>query len=189
MYRSDDYRWLTFWSMMAAFVLGAVFGALGTRLRPRVVLAPGLADEALEPTGIPDDVVPVVAEATDAADEIAADPTVEGQAVIPLSDTPDEADSESGLFVSDESAVAAPDMTAEGLAATSESLDTPLEFPDDSLPGNGSNEAPDDYPVKGNHRSGIYHLPGGLAYDRTVATIYFRTAEAAEDAGYRASKA
>lgn len=59
----------------------------------------------------------------------------------------------------------------------------------DSIPGDGSHDAPTDYPVKGNERSGIYHLPGGFAYDRTVATILFRNADAAERAGFRASKA
>lgn len=59
----------------------------------------------------------------------------------------------------------------------------------DSVPGNGTSDAPEDYPIKGNERSGIYHAPGGFAYDRTVATVYFRSAEAAEAAGYRASRA
>jgi|SRR5680860_740806 len=58
----------------------------------------------------------------------------------------------------------------------------------DSVPGNGTAIAPFGYPVKGNARSGIYHVPGGFAYDRTIATIFFRTAEAAGAAGYRASK-
>lgn len=59
----------------------------------------------------------------------------------------------------------------------------------DSMPGDGTHDVPDGYPVKGNHRSGIYHQPGGLAYDRTIATVYFRSADAAKAAGYRASKA
>lgn len=58
----------------------------------------------------------------------------------------------------------------------------------DSVPGNGTATAPLDYPVKGNERSGIYHVPGGFAYDRTVATVFFRSPEAAEAAGLRASK-
>lgn len=58
----------------------------------------------------------------------------------------------------------------------------------DSVPGNGTATAPDGYPIKGNARSGIYHVPGGFAYGRTVATEFYRTAEAAEAAGLRASK-
>jgi hypothetical protein len=61
------------------------------------------------------------------------------------------------------------------------------EMPD-SLPGDGSQTVPDGYPIKGNERSGIYHLPGGFAYDRTIASVYFRTEEAAERAGYRRAK-
>lgn len=58
----------------------------------------------------------------------------------------------------------------------------------DSVPGNGTATAPFGYPVKGNARSGIYHVPGAFAYDRTVATIFFRSPEAAEAAEFRAAK-
>ena len=59
----------------------------------------------------------------------------------------------------------------------------------DSIPGDGSQTAPTGYPVKGNERSGIYHVPGGFAYDRTIATTYYRSEEAAERAGLRHAKA
>jgi len=58
----------------------------------------------------------------------------------------------------------------------------------DSVPGDGTATAAPGYPIEGNGRSGIYHLPGGFAYARTVPTICFRTPEAAEAAGLRASK-
>lgn len=58
----------------------------------------------------------------------------------------------------------------------------------DSVPGDGTATAPPGYPIKGNGRSGIYHVPGGFAYDRTVASICFRSIEAAQAAGFRASK-
>ncbi len=58
----------------------------------------------------------------------------------------------------------------------------------DSVPGDGTAMVRDDYPIKGNGRSGIYHVPGGFAYDRTVASICFRTVEAAQAAGFRAAK-
>jgi len=73
-------------------------------------------------------------------------------------------------------------------APVSEAESAVAEEPD-SLPGNGTHDAPDGYPVKGNQRSGIYHVPGGFAYDRTIASIFFRSPEAAERAGYRAAKA
>lgn len=59
----------------------------------------------------------------------------------------------------------------------------------DSISGDGTANAPDGYPVKVKKRSGLYHAPGGLAYDRTVADLHFRTVEAAEAAGYSKSKA
>lgn len=53
------------------------------------------------------------------------------------------------------------------------------------LEGNGSPIAPTEFPVKANQRSGIFHLPADLAYGRTVATRYCRSADAAEADGYR----
>jgi len=54
------------------------------------------------------------------------------------------------------------------------------------LPVDG--ECPPGYPVKANDNSGIYHLPGGRSYERTVAERCYATAEAAEADGYRQSK-
>ena len=48
--------------------------------------------------------------------------------------------------------------------------------------------APDGYPVKVNARSGIYHLPGGRNYERTLADRWYRSASDAEADGFRASK-
>lgn len=48
---------------------------------------------------------------------------------------------------------------------------------------------PDGFPVKANDNSGIYHVPGGRFYDRTVPErCYARTVDAEAD-GYRAAKA
>jgi hypothetical protein len=51
--------------------------------------------------------------------------------------------------------------------------------------GTGS---PDGYPVKVKLSSGIFHVPGGLAYDRTIADRYYASAETAEADGFRAAK-
>lgn len=134
MSQNDDSRLLIFGSMLGAFVLGTIFGAVGMALRPRTVLAPA--------PPVPN---PVPQPLTSASDATPNDPP-----------TPAMAD-------------------GDDLA--------------DSMPGNGTHDAPAGYPVKGNARSGIYHLPGGLAYERTVADSYFRTPEAAEAAGLRPSKA
>ena len=47
---------------------------------------------------------------------------------------------------------------------------------------------PSGYPVKGNSRTRIYHVPGGRFYDRTVPERCYATAADAEADGYRAAK-
>jgi large subunit ribosomal protein L4 len=43
---------------------------------------------------------------------------------------------------------------------------------------------PDGFPVKGNADSMLYHVPGSSFYARTVAEVWFTSAEAAEAAGF-----
>ncbi|MFZ0530820.1 MAG: hypothetical protein WAL91_09810 [Propionicimonas sp.] len=53
--------------------------------------------------------------------------------------------------------------------------------------GEGSyvgDEPPQGYEIKGNDRSMKYHLPGSAAYERTIAEVWFASAEAAEAAGF-----
>lgn len=47
---------------------------------------------------------------------------------------------------------------------------------------------PDTHPVKVKQASGIYHVPGGLSYDRTTPDRCYRDAAAAEADGFRPSK-
>lgn len=47
---------------------------------------------------------------------------------------------------------------------------------------------PPGYPIKAKEASGIFHVPGGLAYDRTVPDRCYRDVAAAEADGYRQSK-
>ncbi len=49
--------------------------------------------------------------------------------------------------------------------------------------------APDGYPVKGNADSMKYHTPESPSYDRTVAEVWFASAEAAEAAGFEGTAA
>lgn len=72
------------------------------------------------------------------------------------------------------------------LAAVAQEL--AAESNPDSVPADGTSVCPIDYPIKGNGRSRIYHLPGAFAYERTVPTICFRSADAAERAGFRAAR-
>jgi hypothetical protein len=48
---------------------------------------------------------------------------------------------------------------------------------------------PDGYPVKANDNSGIFHVPGGRFYARTVPERCYATADDAIADGYRAAKA
>ena len=49
--------------------------------------------------------------------------------------------------------------------------------------------APEGYPVKGNADSMKYHTPESPYYDRTVAEVWFASAEAAEAAGFEGTAA
>ena len=44
---------------------------------------------------------------------------------------------------------------------------------------------PEGFPIKGNADSMLYHVPGSSFYNRTVAEVWFRSAEAAEAAGFQ----
>jgi hypothetical protein len=55
------------------------------------------------------------------------------------------------------------------------------------LPVDGA--CPDGYPIKANDNSGIFHVPGGRFYDRTVPERCYANTEAAERDGYRRAKA
>jgi len=58
------------------------------------------------------------------------------------------------------------------------------EFGDDSAEPLEDGSAPEGFDIKGNKDSMKFHRPGGQWYDATVAEVWFRTAEAAEAAGF-----
>ncbi|ODU01128.1 MAG: 50S ribosomal protein L17, partial [Pseudonocardia sp. SCN 72-86] len=94
--------------------------------------------------------------------------------------------------------VAASQQVAEDKAAKAQPVaDVPAaEETDTAAPyGEGSHaplddpqEAPEGFDIKGNADSMLYHLPGTSFYDRTVAEVWFATAEAAEAAGFALPK-
>ena len=47
---------------------------------------------------------------------------------------------------------------------------------------------PTGYPIKAKAKTGIYHVPGGRSYDRTVPERCYASAADAEADGYRAAK-
>jgi large subunit ribosomal protein L4 len=57
-------------------------------------------------------------------------------------------------------------------------------FGPDSAAALEDGSAPEGFEVKGNKDSMKYHVPGSRWYDATVAEVWFRTAEAAEAAGF-----
>jgi large subunit ribosomal protein L4 len=67
--------------------------------------------------------------------------------------------------------------------AKSVSADEP-DIPKGAHAPTESGEAPRGYKIKGNADSGLYHVPDSAFYDRTVAEIWFKTAEDAEAAGF-----
>ncbi len=66
---------------------------------------------------------------------------------------------------------------------TVETVDTPRWLP----PVDG--QCPPGYPLKANENSGIFHVPGGRFYERTVAERCYANAEDAIADGYRQAKA
>lgn len=58
------------------------------------------------------------------------------------------------------------------------------EFGADSAPATEDGSAPEGFEIKGNKDSMKFHAPSSPWYDRTNAEVWFRTAEAAEAAGF-----
>jgi large subunit ribosomal protein L17 len=59
-----------------------------------------------------------------------------------------------------------------------------LEFGDDVAEALEGGEAPEGFTIKGNKDSGKYHTPDSQWYDQTIAEVWFKTEEAAENAGF-----
>ena len=60
-----------------------------------------------------------------------------------------------------------------------------LEFGDDVAEALEDGSAPsEEFTIKGNKDSGKYHTPDSQWYDQTIAEVWFKTEEAAENAGF-----
>ena len=89
----------------------------------------------------------------------------------------------------EQDAVEVQDVPAEGGAHTAPVTSTPQDavegtYGPDSAAPNEDGSAPDGFDIKGNEDSMKYHEPDGRYYGQTVAEVWFRTAEAAEKAGF-----
>ncbi|GAB3446642.1 50S ribosomal protein L17, sunset domain variant [Actinophytocola sediminis] len=89
----------------------------------------------------------------------------------------------------DEAATEAP--AEDTAAATAADVVVEESESDDEHPyGAGSHVAledgsePEGFPIKGNADSMLFHAPGTSHYDRTVAEVWFRTEQDAEEAGF-----
>lgn len=101
--------------------------------------------------------------------------TAEAEANSPVADQ---------VEAADESEVVAAEETVEAVSEDSTHADSPAGS---HLPLEDGSE-PEGFPIKGNAGSKLYHLPGTSHYGRTVAEIWFDTAESAEAAGYQLPK-
>jgi hypothetical protein len=73
-------------------------------------------------------------------------------------------------------------------AAAAIDADAGQDAPRGAVRGDGSQECPTGYPVKGNASSKIYHVPDQSSYQATKAEFCFATEDDAVAAGYRPRK-
>jgi small subunit ribosomal protein S6 len=163
----------------------------------------GEATSALEPASAEEaraEVLDAAATAVDASMRLAADEirgdelTAEAEALeasgAELAIEPVEAIAEREQLEAD--AAAALEMTstaaAEEAAAEAKTAEVETDVPEGAVRGDGTGECPDDYPIKGNATSKLYHSPGSPSYKRTVPEFCFATTEAAEAAGFNPTK-
>lgn len=79
--------------------------------------------------------------------------------------------------------------TGGGPAVPASQPSAPAEAaPDEAWVAAEGNTPPPGYPVKAKLDSGIFHVPGGLSYDRTNADRWYRSAEDARADGLRQAK-
>jgi large subunit ribosomal protein L4 len=91
-----------------------------------------------------------------------------------------------GADLADSVKVAKPAKVVEADEADTDSVEDDVEdFGPDSHLALEDGSEPDGFPIKGNASSKLYHVPGSAFYKRTVAEVWFRTAEAAEAAGFQ----
>lgn len=86
-----------------------------------------------------------------------------------------------------------PELTSEGFDTGAEALGIAATSSDAVSPGfitvpDSQTWCPDDFPIKGNASSKIFHKPGESSYDATNPEICFATDEAAIARGFRARK-
>jgi hypothetical protein len=76
-------------------------------------------------------------------------------------------------------------VSAKLTARRTAELEQLVDANEDIVPGDGTSQCPEAFPIKGTGRSGIYHWPGSVNYQQSRPTLCFRTVEAAAKAGFR----
>lgn len=74
------------------------------------------------------------------------------------------------------------------VASVAPAADGTATAPAGAVVGNGTNECPPGFPIKGNQQSMLYHDEKSRSYGRTIAEFCFSTPEAAQAAGFRAAR-
>ncbi len=163
----------------------------------------GDATSAIEPASAEEaraEVLDAAATAVDASMRLAAEEirtdelTAEAEALeasgAELAIEPVEAIAEREQLEADAAAALAMVDTAGTETAASEvpTAEAGTDVPEGAVRGDGTGECPEDYPIKGNATSKLYHSPGSPSYKRTVPEYCFATTEAAEAAGFNPTK-
>lgn len=107
--------------------------------------------------------------------------TADVGAAVPTSDDPDEPGSATTATAG--FAAVPVDVPVDGAAQDASAASSPRWV----VPVDGA--CPPGYAVKANDNSGIYHVPGGRFYDRTVPERCYATTDDAAADGYRPAKA
>jgi len=112
------------------------------------------------------------------------------------SDEPVEDETKSDLELLEGFDISEEEVSSDEGESSSAAMGIAADAPADALtsgkgfvyPAEETHECPEDYPIKGNASSRIYHRPGESSYDATIPEICFASDEAADAAGYRERK-
>ena len=125
-------------------------------------------------------------EATGAASEAPQADAATEAVTEAVTEAPAETATEAPAEVATEIKPLAAEVATEAPAEAETATEAPAEgeFGADSAPATEDGSAPEGFEVKGNKDSMKFHAPSSPWYDRTKAEVWFRTAEAAEAAGF-----
>jgi small subunit ribosomal protein S6 len=145
----------------------------------------------------------VAVTAAEAAEAIAIEPVATEEARQQLVAEAETADAESLTAQAEQLEAEGADLSVEAVAAVegrvelqeeaatavqlAEELAADADLPAGAVRAAGA-DCPDDYPVKGNASSMLYHSPGSPSYGRTNPEFCFESADAADAAGYKPTK-